>query len=35
MTVVFLTDPKQWCVDLVDGLVVLVRRGLWPSVRCN
>ena len=35
MTVLFLTDPVQWCVDLVDCLVVLTRRGLWRSARCE
>ena len=35
MTVRFLTDPEQWCVDLVDCLVVLIRLGLWRSMRCE
>ena len=29
----FLTDPAQWCVDPVDCLVVLIRLGLWRSMR--
>ena len=33
MTVLFLTDPAQWSLDLVDCLVVLIRRGLWRSTR--
>ena len=35
MTVLVLTDPAQWSVDLVDCLVVLIRRGLWRSTRCE
>ena len=35
VTVVFLTDPEQWCVDLVGCLVVLIRRGLCSACGVN
>ena len=35
VTVAFLTDPEQWCVDLVDCLVVLIRRGLCSACGVN